>query len=145
MKPLSLLLVVCSFACYAAQQPQEPAAHIKGDVDPDCGPAILKIFGTQLFPGFVDMAEGHSMQNAQQERAGISQFAKGIMAFASLIISEATRSQGFSKNSPLNEEMVAASLKRVLESEEGKQLLRSWKKSLTDETKMQEQDLILPI
>ena len=148
MKPLSLLLVTCSFACYAEQQPtakkQEQApVHIKGEVDPDCGPAILRIFGTQLFPGFVDMAEGHSMQNAQQERTGMSQFAKGLMAFATLVISEATRSVGIPKKPLLNEKLLTASLKKVLESEEGKRLLQSWKKSLDDETKKQDHDTII--
>lgn len=146
MKPLSLLLVVCSFACYADQQPtdkKQAQPHIHGEVDPDCGPAILRIFGTQLFPGFVDMAEGHSMQNAQQERTGMSQFAKGLMAFATLVISEATRSVGTSTKPLLNEKLLTASLKKVLESDEVKQLLHSWKKSLDDETKEQAQDTII--
>ncbi len=137
MKSLSLFLAVCSFSCNGSNQPfvaQKQALTptiIRGEVDPDRGPEILKIFGTQLFPGFVDMAEGHSMQNAQQEKMGINQFAKGLMAFVSLIISEATRKPGMFKNHLLNEEFLAIALKKALESQEGQESLHAWRKNLS--------------
>lgn len=137
MKSSPLLLVVFSLSCNANQKPliekqeQPPAPMvIRAEVDPDRGPEILKIFSTQLLPGFVDMAEGHSLQNPQQEKVGMSQFAKGLMAFVSLVVSEATRRPGMGRLSLFTEESLTNILEKALTSPEGRESLESWQKSL---------------
>lgn len=139
MKSLVFFLMIFSFSCTAHQQtptqekqqsPNPAPTVIRGEVDPDRGPEILRIFGTQLFPGFIDMTEGHSMQNPQQEKTGINQFAKGIMAFVSLIVSEATRRPGKLKLSSLNEESLALAIEQAFTSKEGRESLANWNKSL---------------
>lgn len=147
MKSLSLFLVACSF-CNAGQQvamqkqvqPEAPTI-IYGETDPDRGPEVLKIFSSMLLPGMLNMAEGHSMENEQQEKAGFFQFAKGAAAFASFIFSEITRNPGV--NSLLNEELLTASLKKALASKEGIEFLTTWKKYLHNKDKEQNQALII--
>jgi|GEM_PF-2985509 len=142
MKPLSLLLVVCSFTCYADQQPQAPKVT-KQEEDVDHGPEILKGF-LGIIPGLFAAAVGSKDGNSELQATGRAQVAQGVTQFLGalqLLIRKPGALKEFMTTLE-DKDLFMAYIDQELESEECVRSFRSWKKSLDDTTKEQAHDTI---
>jgi hypothetical protein len=154
MKPLSLVLVVCSF-CSAAQQvplqnqaQSQSQAQVRKEEDVDYGPVILGSF-LSIIPGIFAFAAGRKDQNNPElAAAGLNQVMKGASQFFGALQLISRSKPGAFKSlmeTIEDKELLMAYLDKELESEECVRSFRSLKRNSPDTEKLVDDMSILAV